>query len=627
MDPQLLKYYNRELQYIREMGAEFAREFPKIGGRLGIDGVDCADPYVERLLEGFSFLAARVQLKLDAEFPNFTQHLLEIVYPHFLCPLPSMAVTRFEPDLSDGGLADGFEIPHGTSLRSILGKDEQTACEYRTTQPTTLWPLKIAEAEYFTNMGVVSDISVPSAKKPRAGLRLRLQATAGLKINQLALDSLQIYLQGRDQQPMRLYEQLVGHPLALVMRPSGKSSGWNVVLDASHVRQTGFGDDEALLPYGPRSFSGYRLLQEYFAFPDRYRFVEFAGLQRGIRQCEAAEIELLVLFDTMDPVLENKINTNDIALFCAPAINLFPKRADRIHLANSSTEYHAVPDRTRPLDFEVYQVTRVEGHGTGTEEGQDFLPFYACNDLSHHTEHRAFYTLRRERRVLSSGQRRHGPRTSYIGSECYISLVDTREAPYSGNLKQLSVRTLCTNRDLPLQMPVGKGKSDFTMDLSAPVESIRCISGPTRPKPSPAHAQGEVAWRLVNHLSLNYLSLMDNDERQGAAALRELLTLYSDKSDPAIRKQVEGVRTVSSQQVTRRIPIPGPIAFGRGLEITIEFDDAAFEGTGIFLLGSVLERFFARYVSINSFTETIVRSHERGEVMRWPVRIGQRQIL
>jgi len=627
MDPQLLKYYNRELQFIREMGAEFAREFPKVGGRLGFDGMDCADPYVERLLEGFSFLTARVQLKLDAEFPRFTQHLLEIVYPHFLCPLPSMAVTRFEPDLSEGGLADGFEVPRGTSLRSILGKDEQTACEFRTSQPTTLWPLKILEAEYFTNMGVVSDIAVPLGKKPRAGLRLRLQATAGLKINQLALDSLRIYLQGHDEQRMRLYEQLIGHPLALVLRPAGKSSGWNVVLDPSYVRQTGFSDDEALLSHDARSFGGYRLLHEYFSFPDRFLFVDFAGLQQGVRRCESAEIELLVLFDEMEPVLDNKINANDIALYCTPAINLFPKRADRIHLANSSTEYHVIPDRTRPLDFEVYQVTRVAGHGASAEEGQDFLPFYACNDLSHHTEHRAFYTLRRERRVLSSGQRRHGPRSSYIGSETYLSLVDTREAPYFGDLKQLSIGTLCTNRDLPLQMPVGKGISDFTMDLSAPVESIRCISGPTRPKPSPAHEQGDVAWRLVNHLSLNYLSLMDNDERQGAAALRELLSLYSDVSDPAIRKQVEGVRSVSSQQVTRRIPIPGPIAFGRGLEVTVEFDDGAFEGTGIFLLGSVLAQFFTRYVSINSFTETIIRSHDRGEVMRWPAKIGQRQIL
>jgi type VI secretion system protein ImpG len=627
MDPQLLKYYNRELQYIREMGAEFAREFPKIGGRLGIDGVECADPYVERLLEGFSFLAARIQLKLDAEFPRFTQHLLEIVYPHFLCQLPSMAVTCFQADLNEGGLADGFEIPRGTALRSILGKGEQTACEYRTTQPATLWPLKIAEAEYFTNMGAVSDISIPWGGRPRAGLRLRLQATAGLKMNQLALDTLQVYLQGRDQQPMRLYEQLVGHPLALALRPVGKSSGWNVVLDASHVRQAGFDDADAMLPYGPRSFSGYRLLQEYFAFPERYRFVQCAGLQRGLRRCEAAEIDLLVLFDALDPVLENKVGTDDFVLFCAPAINLFPKRADRIHLANSSTEYHIVPDRTRPMDFEVYQVMRVEGHGTSLDETREFLPFYACNDLSHHTEHRAFYTLRRERRTLSSGQRRHGPRTSYIGNECFISLVDTREAPYSDSLKQLSIETLCTNRDLPLQMPVGKGDSDFTMDLSAPVGSIRCVKGPTRPGPSPAHAEGEVAWKLINHLSLNYLSLMDDDQRQGAAALREMLSLYADKSDPAIRKQVEGVRSVSSRQVTRRIPVPGPISFGRGLEVTVEFDDSAFEGSGIFLLGSVLERFFARYVSINSFTETIVRSHERGEVMRWPVRIGQRQIL
>jgi type VI secretion system protein ImpG len=627
MDPQLLKYYNRELQFIREMGAEFAREFPKIAGRLGFDGMDCADPYVERLLEGFSFLASRVQLKIDAEFPRFTQHLLEIVYPHYLGQLPSMAVARFQPDLSEGGLAEGFEIPRQTPLRSILGKGDQTACEYRTAQPVALWPLEIAEADYFTNVGKVSDIRLPHGKKVKSGFRLRLRATAGLKINQLALDRLEIYLQGRDQQPMRLYEQLIAHASALVLRPADGSKSWHEVLDASNIRQVGFDEEHALLRHGPRAFSGYRLLQEYFAFPDRYLFVGFEGLQQAVHRCDASSMEMLVLFDNVDLELENKVNASDIALFCAPVINLFPKRADRIHLSGVSTEYHVVADRTRPLDFEVYQITGVVGHGTSADEEQDFLPFYKCNDLSRHHDHRAFYSLRRERRMLSSGQRRRGPRSSYIGSETYISLVDTREAPFSSDLKQLSVQTLCTNRDLPLQMPVGKGKTDFTLDLSAPVEAVRCVRGPTRPKPSPAHEQGEIAWRLINHLSLNYLSLMDNDERQGAAALRELLSLYGDTGDPAVKKQVEGVRSVASRQVTRRIPIPGPIAFGRGLEITLELDDTSFEGTGVFLLGSVLEQFFARYVSINGFTETIVRSHERGEVMQWPVRTGQRQML
>ena len=627
MDPLLLKYYNRELQYIREMGGEFAREFPKIAGRLGLDGFDCADPYVERLLEGFGFLAARVQLKIDARYPDLTQHLLEIIYPHYLAPIPSMAVVQFQPVLAEGALGEGFSIPRQTSVRSILGKGEQTPCEYRTAHGVTLWPLEIAEAEYFTNMGAVSAANLPPGAKPRAGVRLRIKATAGLKIQEVNLDSLTVFLRGQDEQPMRLYEQLIGNSAAVVVRPVERPAPWNAVLDASSVRQVGFGDDEALLAHDSRTFSGYRLLQEYFAFPERYLFVEFTGLRDAFARCTASEIEVMVLFDRLDPELENKISADNFALFCTPVVNLFPKRADRVHISDRSGEYHVVPDRTRPLDYEVFKITNVTGHGVSSEDQQEFFPFYACNDLSHYSEHMAFFALKRERCVLSSRQKRRGPRSSYIGSESYISLVDAMQAPYSGELKQLSIQTLCTNRDLPLQMSLGGGRTDFTLDISAPVEAVRCVVGPTRPRPSLAHAQGEVSWRLINHLSLNYLSLIDSDERQGAAALREVLSLYGNLSEAGVKKQVEGLKSVQAEQVTRRIPIPGPIAFGRGLEITLTLDESAFEGTGVFLLGAIMEQFFARYVSINSFTETRIRTVDRGEIMRWPVRTGQRHLL
>jgi type VI secretion system protein ImpG len=228
-------------------------------------------------------------------------------------------------------------------------------------------------------------------------------------------------------------------------------------------------------------------------------------------------------------------------------------------------------------------------------------------------------------RLLSDRQRRQGPRSSYVGSEIYLSLVDADEAPYRGSLRQLAVTTLCTNRDLPLHMPVGRGDTDFTLASGAPVSAVRCLAGPTQPRPS--HAHGDTAWRLINHLTLNYLSLADSDARQGAVALRELLALYGDLADSAVRKQIDGVCSIQATPVTRRAPIPGPIAFARGLEVVVTLDESAFEGVGIFTLGALLELFFAKYASINSFTETVVKSTERGEIIRWPARIGRRHTL
>ncbi len=625
MEPRFLRHYNRELQYIREMGAEFAQEFPKIAGRLGLEGFECADPYVERLLEGFAFLAARIQFKLDAEFPRFTQHLLEAVYPHYLAPTPSMAVVQLQPDLTEGGLAEGYLVPRDSILRGVLGKGERTACEYRTAHDVFLWPLELTRAEYLPTGANLAQAGVPDISGSRAGIRFSLRATAGLTFEKIALDSLNLYVRGSEELPMHIYEQLFANGIAVVVRPAKRSSTWHAVLDRSHIRRVGFGDEEALLPVGSQSFQGYRLLHEYFAFPARFMFAEVAGLAPAVQRCDEAEMEIIVVLDRSDPDLEDVLDVSHFALFCTPAINLFPKRADRIHLDSRQHEYHLVPDRTRPMDLEVHSVTRVLGHGTRPEHEQEFHPLYATKETGIHRQRRAYYVVRRERRMLSARQRLNGPRSSYIGSEMFLTLVDADEAPYSPELKQLSLSVLCTNRDLPLHMPVGRGSTDFTLESGAPVDAVRVLSGPSAPRSS--WAEGDATWRLISHLAPNYFSLVEGDDEQGAAALRELLTLYSDIGDAAARAQIEGVRAVRTVPVTRRLPLPGPICFGRGLQIAVTCDELAFEGTGVFLLGAVLERFFARFVSINSFTETVLRTLARGDIMRWTTRAGQRHLM
>jgi type VI secretion system protein ImpG len=624
MDPRMLRYYNRELQHIREMGVEFAQQFPKIAQRLGMEGLECADPYVERLLEGFAFLAARVQLRLDAEFPRFTQQLLEVVYPHYLAPTPSMAVVQFRPELGEGALAAGFSLPRGTALHAQMGKEERTVCDYRTAHEVTLWPLELVEAQYLATAATLAAQGWPDLPGARAGVRLRLRATAGMAFSQIALDRLVLYLRGTEDIPAHLYEQLLGNGVGVLARPVETRQPWCERLPRSALRRVGFGDEEAVLPAGPRSFQGYRLLHEYFAFPERFLFVEIAGLKSAVRRCTGGDLEVLVVLGRSDPVLENALDAGHFGLFCAPAVNLFPRRADRIHLSARQHEYHLVVDRTRPMDFEVHTVVSVSGHGSTLDSEQPFFPLYSAADLRVAAQQAAYYTLRRERRLLSARQRLQGPRSSYVGGEVFLSLVDAAEAPYRSDLRQLAVTTLCTNRDLPINMPLGKGRSDFTLESGAPVDSVRVVAGPTKPRPS--WGEGDTAWRLISHLSLNYLSIADASEAQGAAALRELLGLYADLAEPGTARQIEGVRSVAAAPIVRRMPVPGPISFGRGLQVTLTCDEAAFHGAGgIFLLGAVLEEFFARYVSLNSFTETVVRAVDRGEIMRWPARIGRRQ--
>jgi type VI secretion system protein ImpG len=621
MNPALLKYYSQELQHLREMGGEFAAAFPKIAGRLGLDGIECADPYVERLLEGFSFLAARVQLKLDAEFPRFTQHLTELAYPHYLAPTPSMVVVQLQADHSNPQLTaspEGAVVARHTMLRSMLDKSGSTRCEYRTAHAVTLWPIEITHAKFFTHSGSLgaAGLAVPAGVK--AGLRLRLRTTGTLTFERLALDRLALYLRGADGLPARIHERLLAGCMGVAVL---HGAGAGTVLPKTALQPLGFGEDEALLPVSQQSFDGYRLLQEYFSFAPRFMFVEIGGLREALRGCREREVELIVLLDGADASLERSVDASHFALHCTPAVNLFRRRTDRIALADTDFEYHVVVDRTRPMDYEIHQIDEVTGYGAGASAEQQFRPFHCAKDLDRPQQGGAFYQLRREARRPSARQQQHGARSSYLGSETFIALVDASSAPVRGELRQLGVAAWCTNRDLPLSMPIGTGSTDFTLDAEAPATAVRCVAGPSRPLPS--FAQGPAAWRLLNHLSLNYASLVDSDPQQAARALREMLALYCPAGDTAAHRQIEGLRSVVAAPVVRRMPSPGPIVFGRGLRITLQFDDAAFEGAGAFLLGAVLARFFAQYVSINSFTETAVATLARGPIMQWPARTGR----
>jgi type VI secretion system protein ImpG len=467
--------------------------------------------------------------------------------------------------------------------------------------------------------------TLPIAQRIKGGVRIRLKTTAGLKLAQTSMDRLCFYLAGRDDVANKLYELCLATGLGVLVLPPKSSKPWHELLPAASIKPVGFTDAEALLPVTLRSFQGYRLLQEYFSFPQRFRFFELTGLARAIKRVDSDQVEIVILLGRGEPTLESVVDGSNLALFCTPAVNLFPKRADRIHVGDSAYEYHVVPDRTRPQDFEIYEVTNVVGHGIGTFSEREFLPFYSAYSSDGDDQQSAYYTTRREPRLQSLTEKRRGPRSSYIGTEVFLALVDPAEAPFSGDLRQLSIETMCTNRDLVLQMPKGIGSTDLSLDVAAPVESIRVISGPTRPY-APL-ADGPVSWRAISHLSLNYLSLVQTTPDEGAAALRDLLELYAASADHSARRQIEAIRSVRVERIVRRLRGAGPLAFGRGLEITVHIDELAFEGASAFLLGSVLDRYFARHVSINSFTETVLRSDNRGEINRWGQQWGARPTL
>jgi type VI secretion system protein ImpG len=643
MDTRLLDYYNRELSYLRELGAEFATQFPKVAARLRMNDAGPPDPYVERLLEGFSFLTARVQMKLDAEFPRFTQGLLDAVYPGYTAPLPSMAVVRFTPRMNEGNLAQGYRLPAGTALHAKLSDGQQTACEFRTAHELTLWPLEI---ERVMLTGAPTDLPLAAATGSPAGttigtaprgavrgaLRIRLKAHGGVDLAGLPLDRLTFHLAGPEHDALRLLELVANHTLGVICHDTASPPRWLHALGADALMQRGFCADEALLPDDGRSFHGYRLLREYFAFPARFLFFSIDGLRPALARARGGEIDLTILLDQHDAALESAVVVHHLALYCTPAINLFARRGDRIALRAGAREHHVVVDRSRPRDYEVYAVERLTGErrNSGDSDDQDgderdsarsFRPFYATfgDDDGNFP---AYFTTRREPRLISEHARSHGARTGYAGSETYVSLVDTQCAPFDEATRYLAVDTLCTNRDLPLLLPPGAA---FSLRVSAPVERIAVLRGPSRPRAPVGDEQS--AWRLISHLGLARQTLTDLDDEEGGERLRDLLELHADPADAAMRRQIDGLRRVAFRPVVRRLPGAGPVMFGRGVEVELTIDDYAFSGDSPYLLGAVLEQFFARHVSINSFAECVLTSVQRGALARWPARIGRRPAI
>ena len=452
-------------------------------------------------------------------------------------------------------------------------------------------------------------------------MSIRLQ-TAGEKRLKTEADRLPFFLRGADEIPIWVYEQTFARGTHVVLQSPKGPGHFSEILPASTIQRIGFAESEALLPRSPRSFEGYRLLKEYFACPQRFLFFELTGLGSAVQRCEGDRLEIIIALRAAEPKLDNRIDANTFALFCTPVINLFPKRLDPILISDRFSEFHIVPERTRPIDFEVYQIQNVVGILAKVNEEQRFEPFYLARDSDGRSG--AYYTVNRVPRVLTAKEKKFGAVSSYAGSEVFISLVDAKVAPYKRQLSQLSITALCTNRHLPIQLPISVGESDLETELYSPIAAIRWVAVPTVPIPSAA--EGDPSWRVISHLSLNYLSLLDAKEGEGAVALRDLLKLYINPNDVFTLRQVEGLRSVVSTPIVRRVTGAGPLTFGRGLEIRVTFDEEAFEGSGIFILGAVLAQFFARYVSLNSFTETVIVSQRRGEIMRWPSLIGRRQI-
>jgi len=606
MADDLLTFYERELSFLRQMGAEFAVKYPKIAARLLLESDATEDPHVERLVQAFAFLAARVHHKIDDEFPEITESLLNVLYPHYLAPIPSVSIVQFILDPDQGKITSGYDIAKHSTLYSQ--PVDGSPCRFRTCYPVKLWPLQVEVA-------ALESVDSRLGVLPRAAvglIRLELRCLSGIKFAELELDRLRFFLHGEGPLTHALYELLFNNVVEVRVRPV-KTDGKlpDVSLPANSIHPVGFGSDEGLLPYGPRSFLGYRLMQEYFSFPDKFLFFDLAGLDRAVQAKFGDQVEVLILLNRL-PRLDQPVTRDTFRLGCSPVVNLFSQTAEPLRLTHAQTEYQVFPDIRRQSATEVYSVDSVVSTAPGSDEITEFEPFYSFKHAVEREMQQAFWYA----------ARRPSPKKGDNGTEVYLSFVDLNFRPTLPAAETLVIHTTCSNRDLPGKLPFGGDRGEFELEGAAPLSRIRCLRKPTETLRAPLRRGTQ--WRIISHLALNYLSLCEG----GRDALQEILKIYDFGDSASVRQQIGGIIGLTSRQIVgrpRSMPWNG---FCRGLEVTLELDEEKFIGSGVFLFAAVLEKFFGLYTSLNSFTQLVAKTRQREEPLkRWPPRAGEQILL
>ena len=686
-EDHLLKYYMRELSYLRAMGADFAQQHPAVAARLDLGEHQGSDPHVERLLESFALLTGRIQYQIDNEFPEIPSALLEVLYPQLQAPIPSLSIAQFEAESSQ--LTAGFSIAPHTALFTKTFDGE--TCWFRTCYPLTLWPLEVADAAL--------DLAAPSGPQ----LRLRLVAGAGVEVAGLGLERLRFHLRGNPQVVAVLYDLLFGYADAVYLAPVNDaqsqpddlqlSAAWRLPSDA--LRPVGFGADEAVLPYPGHAHPAYRLLQEYFAFPRKFHFFEVGGIDLTALEAGADSFELVIACRKETraelPALEQVrelIRRETFSLHCTPVINLFNQTLEPVRLDHTQSEYPLIPELQRQSTIEVHSIERVMAVTERGTEMRTLLPLYGLDHTAQRRNQKAFWHARR------LPYRHNG----LPGTEMLLAFKDLMFNPQMPAAQTVYVHALCTNRGLAEHLLPG---TRLQIEQAAPLSRITCLDKPT-PQITPP-LRGATLWRLVSQLSLNHLSLSDpvqftvarqhradltnlrfspelraifadhglrlsgnvvvsdlaadaetagvwtiQDQVSGKLytiveethqlavttnaealhALRELLTLYSVDDDPVTQRQIHGITELACRRVMRRIGGDGWGGFGRGIEVTLVFDRAFYQNESPLLLATVLNQFFSLYVGANLFTRLVARRKDsKGIWKQWQPLAGGQIVL
>jgi len=612
---ELLPYYERELGFLRRYSREFSERYPKIAGRLLMGGEVCEDPHIERMIQSFALLNSRISKRLDDDYPEFTEALFEVLYPHYLRPFPSCSIARMDYGAAAAQLTTASAIPRGTELdtRPVKG----VACTFRTAYPVVVAPIALSHAAFAAIIDAPEAVMLPPQVSSSVSITIETTAPQ-VTLGQLGVPALRVFIDGEPSFCAALRDALFMRTVKAWVEP--EQSGRWTPLGAIPVTPAGFDEDEALIPFSARSHPAYRLLTEYFCFPEKFNFIDLdlaaivATLPAGCKRFTLHLGMSGLRTDSNTARMLATMSTNNLLLGCTPVVNLFRQRGEPIRVTHTTASYPVLADARRAYAFEVQSIDSVK-LVRQTPQGEsviEFRPFYSLRHGETPEKHGHYWVMRRDEVIAQKSP----------GYETEISIVDIDFDPAAIETDTLSLELTCTNRDLPASLTYGMRGGDLFLEGGSSVRSITFLRRPTE---SHRFERGRGAhWRLISQLSLNHLSLAGS----GVDAFQEMLTLYDLPRSPTSQRQIRGICAIASKAANHWLPGNPFACLVRGVEVSLTIDEEAFVGSGIHAFTHIVERFLGLYVHANSFTQLVVVSRKSGEeLLRCTPRSGDLNLV
>ncbi|MDI1433600.1 MULTISPECIES: type VI secretion system baseplate subunit TssF [Polyangium] len=586
------KYYQDELSYLRELGREFAQAYPAIAPMLAERG---ADPDVERLLEGVAFLTGKIRQKLDDELPEVIHSVASLLFPHYLRQIPATSIVEFTP------------LPNVVREKLIVARHAEVgsvpvdgvSCRFRTTQDVELLPL------------TVEDVRVETGAQLAQSLRIEVKVTGGAALAALALSKIRFYIHGerRLQDDVRVWLGAHVDSIALCAVDGAGRDTTLATLPARNVKLVGFEEDEALIPYPPTVYGGFRLLQEYFTLPQKFAFFEIQGLEAMPADKLSDRFAILIQFKDGLPA-GTRLSKENFRLFCSPVVNLFEHSSDPIKPDPSKYEYLARPAGSTPVAYELYSIESVIGIARRTSQRVKIPPFFSFeHELDPEASARGVFY-----------QTHIKPASIGDGVDIYVSFGSAQDGASIPEFDVISIEATCTNRRLPAQLKVGDLRVPTA--TSPAVASFTNVTGVTAPLPPPMGR--ELQWRVLSHMAMSYRSITELDVLRSVLEIYNFPALIDRQAARANQLRMQAIKSIRVRP-TDRLYRGAPV---RGVATEVELDEGGFAGEGeMYLFASILNEMLAAYVSLNSFTQLSVTGTNTRVVYRWEPKSGSLNLI